>query len=270
MAALQVSKSSHCHMHIPPIIQPVLATVTSALPTQLGDALVGIYLYGSAVWGDFDDDISDIDLLVVLTHDVDAEMFARLDTWHQALEAQFPDWAGRIEIAYISTQALQTFKTQRSPIAVISPGEPFNIKDAGIDWLINWYTIRHQSVVLMGPAPDRIIPDISAAEFRDSVRRQVGEWRDWVGHAQDSRPSQAYVILTMCRALYAYTTGTQASKRVAAEWAMHQLPSHASIITNALVWRRDYREMDINHAATYRFAVEMVRVVGEKIGIVWD
>ena len=257
-------------MHTPATIQPVLETVTSALPTQLGDALVGIYLYGSAVWGDFDDDISDIDLLVVLTHDIDTVLFARLDTWHQALEALFPDWAGRIEIAYISTQALQTFKTQRSPIAVISPGEPFNIKDAGIDWLINWYTIRHQSVVLMGPAPDCIIPDISATEFRDNVRRKVGEWRDWVSHARDSRPSQAYIILTMCRALYAWNTGTQVSKHVAAEWAMQQLPTHAGIIANALVWRREHREIDINHAATYRFAVEMVRVVGEKIGIVWD
>ena len=53
-------------MHTPATIQPVLETVTSALPTQLGDALVGIYLYGSAAWGDFDDDISDIDLLVDL------------------------------------------------------------------------------------------------------------------------------------------------------------------------------------------------------------
>ena len=74
----------------------------------------------------------------------------------------------------------------------------------------------------------------------------------------------------MCRALYAYTTGTQASKAQAAAWAMRELPEYAPIIANALIWRRDHREMDINHAATYRFAVEMVRVVGEKIGIVWD
>ena len=257
-------------MHIPVIIQPVLETITSQLPTQLGDTLVGIYAYGSAVWGDFDDDISDIDLLVVLTRAVDSDLFARLDAWHQTLESRFPVWAGRIEIAYISTTALQTFRTHNSPIAVISPGEPFNIKEAGIDWLINWYTIRQQSVVLYGAAVATVIPAISADEFRDSVRQQVGEWRDWVSHTRDSRPYQAYTILTMCRALYAWHTGQQASKRVAAEWAMQQLPTHAGIIANALVWRRDYREMDINHAATYRFAVEMVRVVGEKIGIAWE
>ena len=125
-------------MHIPLTIQPVLATITHKLSTQLGDTLVGIYLYGSAVWGDFDDDISDIDLLVVLTRDIDDALFARLDTWHQDVEVRFPAWAGRIEIAYISTTALQTFRSHNSPIAVISPGEPFNVKEAGIDWLINW------------------------------------------------------------------------------------------------------------------------------------
>lgn len=257
-------------MQLPHSIQPVLATVHHELPSALGHTLVGIYLYGSAVWGDFDDDISDIDVLVVLTRDIDATVFARLDAWHQSLETRYPAWAGRIEIAYISTTALQTFRTHNSPIAVISPGEPFNIKEAGIDWLINWYTIRHQSVVLYGAAVATVIPDISADEFRDSVRRQVGEWRDWVSHTRDSRPYQAYTILTMCRALYAWNTGQQASKRVAAEWTMQQLPTHAGIIANALVWRRDHREMDINHAATYRFAVEMVRIVGEKIGIEWD
>lgn len=254
-------------MNVPPAIQPLLTVVTHELPLQLGDTLVGIYIYGSAVWGDFDEDISDIDLLVVLTHDVGDDLFAKLDVWHQDVEARFLEWAGRIEIAYISTTALQTFRTQQSPIAVISPGEPFNIKAAGIDWLINWYTIRHQSIVLSGPPPDAIIPDIRDAEFRESVRRQVGEWRDWVSHSRDSRPSQAYTILTMCRALYAYTTGTQASKRVAAEWVMHELPEYAAVIANALEWRRNYCDNDINHAATYRYAVVMVRVVGERMGL---
>jgi hypothetical protein len=153
---------------------------------------------------------------------------------------------------------------------VISPGEPFNIKEAGIDWLINWYTIRQQSVVLYGLAVAEVIPDISALEFRDNVRQQVSEWRDWVSHTRDSRPFQAYTILTMCRALYAWDTGTQVSKRVAAEWAMQQLPDYAGVIANALEWRRNHRDNDVNHVATYRYAVMMVAVVGTHIGIVWE
>lgn len=246
----------------------VVQVIQQQLPQVLGQHLVGVYLYGSLVWGDFDEDISDIDMLVVLHGDVDEALFRTLDIFHQSLAVQFPTWNDRIELAYISTAALATFRTQRSPIAVISPGEPFNIKDAGLDWLINWYTIRTQSQALYGPAQSAVMPDISEQEFRDGVRLQVDEWGDWVVHTRESRPYQAYCVLTMCRALYAWQEGVQTSKRVAAEWAMQALPDQAQIISNALEWRRDHRNNDINHAATYRFAVEMVRVVGEKMGII--
>lgn len=249
-------------------VQSVVTTVTQTLPTLLDDTLVGIYLFGSLVWGDFDEDTSDIDILVVLTRDVDDVLFAMLNAFHDELALQYPYWAGRIELVYISLDALNTFKEKRSPIAVISPGEPFNIKDAGLDWLINWYPIRDQSQVLYGPAPTTIIPLIMREEFTNAVRMQVDEWGDWVVHSRESRPSQAYTILTMCRALYAWQEGIQTSKRVAAEWAMQELPEQAQIIANALEWRRDHRNNDINHAATYRFAVEMVRVVSEKMRLV--
>ena len=210
------------------------------------------------MWGDFDPDISDIDLLVVLRQDVDKELFDTLDAFHQTLEAQFPDWAGRIEIAYISATALETFKTQRSPISVISPGEPFNTKDAGLDWLINWYTIRAQSMVEYGPAAEGIIAAISTEEFRTAVRDQIGDWVDWVVHTRDSRPYQAYAILTMCRALYAVQTGLQTSKIQAANWAMEHHPTQCERITNALRWRERHRDVGEDASLTYPDAVAMV------------
>ncbi|MFM2308740.1 MAG: hypothetical protein RLY87_861 [Chloroflexota bacterium] len=238
-------------------------TITDALATQLpgflGAELVGIYVYGSLVWGDFDADISDIDTLVVLTRDVDDGLFAVLNAFHQELEAAFPEWQGRIEIAYIAQAALQTFRVQRSPIAVISPGEPFNIKDAGLDWLINWYTIRTQGVVVYGPQVTDIIPVITAGEFRTAVGNQISEWVEWVHEAGDQSPSHAYVILTMCRALYSVATGHQTSKIQAAAWANIHHPSQAVRIEKALRWRRDWRAADPAQAAeSYADAVAMV------------
>ena len=239
-------------------MHPVIHALKTQLSALLGTELVGIYVYGSLVWGDFDPDVSDIDTLVVLTSDVNETLFQQLDAVHQTLEAQFPDWAGRIEIAYISVIALQTFKTLRSPISVISPGELFNTKDAGLDWLINWYTIRAQSVVVYGPVAQTIIPDISVEEFRTAVRNQIDEWVDWVTHSRDSRPSQAYVILTMCRALYAVQSGLQTSKTQAAAWAMLHHPTQAERIAKALRWRIQHREPVKNPALTYPDAVAMV------------
>ena len=65
----------------------VVQTIQQQLPPLLTHTLVGIYCYGSLVWGDFDPDISDIDLLVVLRQDVDKELFDTLDAFHQTLEA---------------------------------------------------------------------------------------------------------------------------------------------------------------------------------------
>jgi len=239
-------------------MHPVVQTIQLQLPPLLRHTLVGIYCYGSLVWGDFDPDISDIDLLVVVRQDVDKELFDTLDAFHQTLEAQFPDWAGRIEIAYISATALETFKTQRSPISVISPGEPFNTKDAGLDWLINWYTIRAQSMVVYGPAAEGVIPAISIEEFRNAVRDQIGDWVDWVVQTRDSRPYQAYAILTMCRALFAVQTGLQTSKIQAANWAMEHHPTQCERITNALRWRERHRDVGEDASLTYPDAVAMV------------
>lgn len=240
-------------------MHPVVQTIQQQLPPLLTHTLVGIYCYGSLVWGDFDPDISDIDLLVVLRQDVDKELFDTLAAFHQTLEAQFPDWAGRIEIAYISFTALETFKTQRSPISVVSPGEPFNTKDAGLDWLINWYTIRAQSIVVYGPAAEDIIPAISIEEFRTAVRDQIGEWVDWVHHAGDESPSHAYVILTICRALYSVQTGHQTSKLCAAAWAKTHHPSQVVRIDKALQWRLEWRNVDPTQAAeSFADAVAMV------------
>jgi len=239
-------------------MHPVITALKTQLPALLGTELVGIYVYGSLVWGDFDPDISDIDTLVVLAGDVNEKLFQQLDGFHQTLDAQFPDWAGRIELAYIAVTALQTFKTQRSPISVISPGEPFNTKDAGLDWLINWYTIRAQSVVVYGPAAQTIIPDITVEEFRTGVRNQIDEWIDWVMYTRESRPSQAYVILTMCRALYAVQSGLQTSKIQAADWALLHHPSQAERITKALRWRELHREAVEDATLTYPDAVAMV------------
>ncbi len=239
-------------------MHPVIDALKTQLPALLGTELVGIYVYGSLVWGDFDPDCSDIDLMVVLAQDINAQQYGELDGVHHKLEAKFPEWAGRIEIAYISVTALQTFRTQRSPISVISPGEPFNTKDAGLDWLINWYTIRTQSVVVYGPDVEALFPTISMEEFRTAVRNQIVEWADWVTHTRDSRPSQAYVILTMCRALYAVQTGEQTSKIQAAAWAKAHHPTQAERIANALRWRVQHREPVENPALTYPDAVAMV------------
>jgi aminoglycoside adenylyltransferase-like protein len=66
-----------------------------------------------------------------------------------------------------------------------------------------------------------------------------------------NRKSQAYAILTICRALYTYRNGEQVSKKQAAVWAEQEFPEWSSLIQNALLWRADLRNEQIDHADTF-------------------
>jgi len=196
-------------------INDLLSRLTDDIRRSLNHSLVGLYLYGSLVTGDFDKKSSDIDLLAVVRSDVDGDDFDRLDNMHERFIEDHPAWDDRVEVAYVSAPALRKFKTETSNIAVVSPGEPFHLKEAGKDWLMNWYMVREIGVTLFGPSPRTLIPEISKAEFVEAVRDHSRDWAEWV-YGMRHRGAQSYAVLTMCRALYTYTHGEQVSKERAA------------------------------------------------------
>jgi Domain of unknown function (DUF4111) len=136
-------------------------------------------------------------------------------------------------VAYVPAGALWNFRTRTGRIAVISPGEPFHLKAAGRDWLINWYMVREVGVTLCGPPPLALIPEISQPEFVEAVREQAEAWKEWVFKMRTAG-AQYYAELTLCRALYTNTHGTQASKKQAALWAKADLPQWTPLIQQSL------------------------------------
>src|SRR2546430_15367777 len=93
-------------------INELLNILLSQIQAILGKKLVGFYLYGSLVWGDFDYLISDIDLLAATTSDVDNEEFHALNKMHDDFATKYKKWDDRIEVQYLSLYGLKTFKTQ--------------------------------------------------------------------------------------------------------------------------------------------------------------
>jgi len=224
----------------------------------LNHKLVGVYLFGSLVWGDFDYENSDIDVLVATSSAIDDQDFNDLQQMQHDLVTMYRHWDDRIEIAYVSVAALQTFKSHVSEIAIISPGEPFHIKEAGKDWLINWYMVQEKGFTLFGPAPTTLIAAISKEEFIHAVQEQTKDWADWIYYMRQ-RKAQAYAILTMCRALYAYKNAEQVSKRQAALWVEQELPQWSALIENAFLWRAAWRDQGVDHDATFPETLRFVQ-----------
>ena len=252
------------HMQCDPGTERLLSTLRHQMQRILDQNLVGLYLYGSLVTGDFDPEISDIDMLSVTSHDIDDQEFAQLHNMQNCLVAENPQWEGRIEIQYLAVNALKTFKTQSHQIAVISPGEPFHIKTAGRDWLINWYLVREHGQVLWGPPPQTIIPLITQAEFLEATREHAQYWGEWAKQPRDQR-GQSYAILTLCRSLYACQKGAQASKRQAALWVQAQFPQWASLIQRALVWRKAPDAELRGHEATFPETARFIQFAVDRI-----
>jgi predicted nucleotidyltransferase len=245
-------------------INAMLDELLNGMQIALGEKLVGLYLYGSLASGDFDDTVSDIDLLAATAEPLNEADFAALDRMHQDFVREHPERADRVEIAYLSLRALQTFKTELNPIGIMSPGEPFHIIEMNDDWLVNWHMVREIGVTLFGPPPRSIIVPTTQAEFVGIIKKHMVWWKDYIDEGIFRRPSQAYAIITMCRALYTVTHGEQVSKVKAAEWAQVALPEWAGLIGRALQWRLDWAEKDVDDESTLAETRRFVHfVIGE-------
>lgn len=217
----------------------IISELMTAIPRELGARFVGLYLYGSAATGDFLSGVSDVDLLAATNGDLDANDLERLAVMHADLARRQPQWADRIEVAYVSTDALAHFKEGRGQIVRISPGEPLHVRPDGMgsDWLMDWHLIRNGGRVLLGPTPDFIAPT-THEEFVESLREHVRTADDWLNSVKH-RGGMAYVTLTLCRTLVAVETGRHSSKRDAATWVGERFPQWRELIADALSARSD-------------------------------
>lgn len=246
-------------------VNNVLDFLLEHIRVLLAEKVCGIYLYGSLVSGDFDENISDIDLMVAINDPLTNHELETLKQMHENCANQFLNWYDRIEVAYITTEGLRTFRDKASLIAIISPGEPFHTKTAGLDWLINWYQIRGQSKVLFGPEPSSIIEPISKEEYVKAVSDQLREWEQWV-ETSHTKGFQAYAILTMCRGMYAIRFGKQVSKLKAASWAEEQYPEWAELIQTAIKWRSNQlKDGQTEDSEAHLVTVKFVRHIVEDI-----
>lgn len=195
-------------------------------------------MFGSLMTGDFDETISDIDLLVAVTNPLDQTSFDALDKMHQHIIQQFPQWEGRLELAYVSTHALKTFRTEPYKIGIISPGEPFHIIDSSEGWLMNWYLVRETGKTLLGKPKTEVIDPITKAEYIQVVKAHTLAWREYLKDKPD-KSFLSYAVLTLSRGFYTVVHQNPASKVKAATWAKTTYPQWTTLIENALKWRHD-------------------------------
>ena len=248
-----------------PSVDTLLEGLVESVNDVLGRDLVGVYLYGSYTSGGFDPGVSDLDLVAVTSRepeDLDLEGLGRV---HDAFVSLNPDWNDRLEIVYISRAALASFRTSGARLAVISPGEPFHLRDDRVvEWLQNWYLIRETGVVLFGPPAASLVPPISMAEFVASAAR----YADQISRQSldDATPgARAYAVVTISRALRTVETQAHASKHDGAAWTKEQMPQWAWLIDEALRCRLSRGTLGFDDERSRAGAEEFIADVAARI-----
>lgn len=240
-------------------ISDTLAQLLSGSRAVLGDNLFGMYVFGSLTSGDFDEQTSDIDFVVVTRNAIASGAQAGLAELNKQIQASGSPWAAKLEGSFLPLQAFRDFNPRRVAYPTIGMGGWYGLDHKGIERAIQRSLLREHGIGLAGPEPNTFIDPVSPDELRKETRDLVQDW--WKQQLDDPtrirrRGYQAYAVLTMCRALYTLETGDIASKPTAAGWARCRLPGRwHGLIDRALSWRSDDGVDDL--AAT----LELIRYV---------
>ncbi len=188
--------------------------VAGVLGEALGEALVGVYLHGSAAFGDYDPARSDIDILAVCAAPLTAGERAQLGVRLGRDALPCPAGAG-LEFSLVTQAAARD--PARDPSyelhgwdehGRIRPGDDRGDPDLPLHFAV----ARQIGIAVWGPPAADVLRDVP----RDEQIGLVAGELDWaVAHA--SRSTQ---VLTACRVWALSVDGRFRSKRDAAEWAL--------------------------------------------------
>ncbi len=226
-------------MRLPERAASTIRTLLVEVPPVLGDHLVGIYLYGSVASGDFDEGVSDVDLLIAVSEELSDRQLAGLDDAHRQVLAAHPDFADRLDLVYAPTGVLSGAAADAGrpvKVAAVRPGVPLQRQREDWEWELNWQLAREARLTLWGPPIEHLVMHRSPDDVRRLVAGQVDEVSGWA-ERENERKRKSYAVLTLCRGLQYMTTGREAGKAESADWVAEQWPDLQPLLDAALGWR---------------------------------
>jgi hypothetical protein len=219
---------------VPVSVRRLLPDLLTAVAPVVGERMVGVWLYGSAVTGSFERGISDVDVLIGVEGELDLGA-GELHTAQAHILRAHPGFRDRLDLTYAPAAALAGGLLE--PLIVVSPGEPLHTARVQPRWALTRALVRETGLTLAGRPAREALAAAGPEELRTALIDSVAGLRSWAPDVRH-RGGHAYVVLTACRALRALTTGELADKAQAAAWTAGRWPRLRPLLDAALVWRR--------------------------------
>ncbi|HSW77953.1 MAG TPA: aminoglycoside adenylyltransferase domain-containing protein [Candidatus Chromulinivoraceae bacterium] len=223
----------------PEVTHPLVNDLFDGVQQILGDNLLGFYLGGSLAIGDFDEDRSDLDFLVVAKGEFTDGSIRRLHELHDSVYASnknrlYTNYEG----IYLTSDQSTHPKTADMHAPHLGSDGHFQIEDHGADIIIDLWKIRKSGFVVYGPSPRDVIGEITTDDMLQAKIQLFKGW--WLPKLQAKEPMdneyQAYAILTMARILYGIENRDEVSKKRAAVWCAERYPQYTELLREALAW----------------------------------
>ncbi|HZU12501.1 MAG TPA: aminoglycoside adenylyltransferase domain-containing protein [Chloroflexota bacterium] len=207
-------------MNPPQEVADLLRDCAGALFTCLGDSLVGVYLYGSAVWNAYDPETSDIDVIVLLRAACTPDQIDALATLHDDLARRHP-LAGTLDISYVPLTLAA--RHSDSTLPYYRDGH-FVRQGSGDVNTVTWHTLHQHGVPIVGPPASDVIPPVSPDVLRETMWYNLGFLSGRMpAYVARGIETTLFGVVSLCRVLHTLRTGEIASKRDALDWARAQV-----------------------------------------------
>lgn len=129
-------------------INAVLQDSSQGIQQVLGDNLIGLYLFGSLVYGDFNYGSSDIDLVAIVHSPLNRKEIDRIKELHQQIASSHKNWSERVECSYTPIEMLSNILPPVNPRPWYGCGIFYEAADYGNEWIINNYLLANQTKLI--------------------------------------------------------------------------------------------------------------------------
>lgn len=220
-------------------VNEILIFIIDKISNSLGDSLIGLYLFGSLTYGDFNPTRSDVDLVAVIEKPATVVEINDLEEILALLKEQYPNWANRVEVSYTPKEMFVNIDPPgKRPY--FGDGKFWAEAQYGNEWIINNYLLHKYGLALLGPDAKTLLKEPSIDQVKKAcVKDFYKEWepilrnKEWLNEAH----YQSYVVLNLCRILYTVINSDEGSKKLAPSWVITRFPEWANLVQAAEEWK---------------------------------
>lgn len=213
------------------MLKHISEKVTDTLQLALKTNLIGIYLTGSAVLGDWHYRKSDMDLTVVVNDPLSKKEISSMEGQLKKLEAQNPNV--KFEIQYVPLAILGKNQEEVEPILSYQ-GRKHSMSYSGFN-AVTWYTLKKHGIVLCGRPVDQLNLRATEDELLAYVYNNVNTyWTAWAASAARIFSIKGILSFTdwavewcvcgLSRMYYTLQEKDITSKSGAVEYMLHKSP----------------------------------------------